>query len=101
MTAVRSISPAPRNAWLPDGGRDEKPEHRCGLCFGPYGKSAIRCKNEPTQPKWLVKLKRVGFETVMGIRAVKADAETLALALNTEYQTDEYYVEMWKEGDRG
>lgn len=25
----------------------ELPEHRCGRCFGPYGKSAIRCPNEP------------------------------------------------------
>jgi len=23
------------------------PEHRCGNCCGPYGKSAIRCPNEP------------------------------------------------------
>lgn len=30
--------------------RDEPVGHRCGLCFGPFGKSAIRCKNEPTTP---------------------------------------------------
>jgi hypothetical protein len=22
-------------------------EHRCGRCYGPYGKSAILCPNEP------------------------------------------------------
>ena len=26
---------------------EEPPEHRCGKCYGPYGKSSIRCVNEP------------------------------------------------------
>ena len=37
------------NAHMPSaGGRGERStEHRCGNCFGPLGKSAIPCKNEP------------------------------------------------------
>ena len=40
------------NAHLPAArGRDEPTtEHRCATCYGPYGKSAIRCKNEPFTP---------------------------------------------------
>ncbi|MEO7018381.1 MAG: hypothetical protein ABI067_17875 [Leifsonia sp.] len=40
---------APGAEWAPTP-RDRTPqtvEHRCGLCYGPFGKSAIRCKNEP------------------------------------------------------
>jgi hypothetical protein len=25
----------------------EPPAHRCGVCFGPYGRSAIPCRNDP------------------------------------------------------
>ena len=32
MTAVRTISPAPRNAWLPDGGRGEVMKPCCARC---------------------------------------------------------------------
>jgi len=43
----------PNTKWLPDGWKDPQPvrvqEHRCGQCFGPLGKSAIRCKNEPKE----------------------------------------------------
>jgi len=34
--------PAPRVS--PD-----EAEHRCGVCYGPYGKSAIPCRNEPKE----------------------------------------------------
>ena len=27
----------------------ETTEHRCSICWGPYGKSAIRCPNEPKE----------------------------------------------------
>jgi hypothetical protein len=38
-----------RSVWTGAGrGRDEEPtEHRCARCYGPYGKSNIRCVNEP------------------------------------------------------
>jgi hypothetical protein len=48
---ARSVSPAPRSAWLPGGGRDEVTEHRCSQCWSAYGKSAIRCVNEPKTMK--------------------------------------------------
>jgi hypothetical protein len=25
----------------------EPPQHRCGVCYGPYGRSAIPCRNDP------------------------------------------------------
>lgn len=31
------------------GIEEELTEHRCGNCFGPLGKSAIPCKNEPKE----------------------------------------------------
>jgi hypothetical protein len=34
LTAV--LNPAP-----------EPPQHRCGVCYGPYGRSAIPCRNDP------------------------------------------------------
>jgi hypothetical protein len=46
-TPARSVSPAPRSAWLPGGGRDEVKEHRCSTCWTPFGKSATKCPNEP------------------------------------------------------
>lgn len=45
----RFPNPAPRGEWLPTVPRDrsDPQEHRCGLCWGPYGKSAVPCPNEP------------------------------------------------------
>lgn len=42
-------NPTPRGEWLPTVPREprEPAEHKCGICYGPFGKSAIRCKNEP------------------------------------------------------
>lgn len=50
---------------------------------------------------WLVKLKRTGFETVVGTRDSKAGAELLADELNEHYQTDEYYVERFDDDYAG
>lgn len=48
MTRRSFPNPAPRGEWLPTVAREPRePEHRCGLCWGPFGKSAIRCPNEP------------------------------------------------------
>jgi hypothetical protein len=45
----------PNTKWLPDGWKQPVPvrvqEHRCGQCFGPLGKSSIRCKNEPKEAR--------------------------------------------------
>jgi hypothetical protein len=39
----------PRGEWLPTVSRDREspPEHRCGRCYGPFGRSAIPCPNNP------------------------------------------------------
>jgi len=93
MSIARSISPAPRSAWLPNAGRDETREHRCSNCFGPHGKSAIPCKNEPQQPKWWVKVRRLDGAMIVAIRTQQCDADALVRAMNTEYQTDEYFAQ--------
>lgn len=31
--------------------REPIDEHRCSRCYGPYGKSAIPCPNEPRGPR--------------------------------------------------
>ena len=46
--------------------------------------------------RWLVKLKRTGFETVVSQCATEVDAQCLADGLNWADQTDEYYVEQWQ-----
>ncbi len=40
---------SPRAEWSPTARsrRADPPEHRCAKCFGPFGKSAIPCPNEP------------------------------------------------------
>ena len=57
MTSYKSV-PRPCNQWsgagfILDVAHPEQTEHRCAQCFGVYGKSAIRCPNEPatTQTK--------------------------------------------------
>jgi hypothetical protein len=47
----RFPNPAPRGEWLPTVAREprEPAEHRCGVCYGPYGRSAIPCPNDPKQ----------------------------------------------------
>jgi len=46
---------SPNTVYLPDGWNKPVPvrvqEHRCGQCFGPLGKSSIRCKNEPKEAR--------------------------------------------------
>jgi hypothetical protein len=42
---------------------------------------------------FLVKLSRTGFETVLGRYFTLWEALVEARRLNTQYQTDEYYVE--------
>lgn len=40
----------PRGEWLPTVAREPRaPEHRCGRCYGPFGRSAIPCPNDPKQ----------------------------------------------------
>ena len=57
MTGRRVALPV-RDQWAGAGfaldvAHPEQTEHRCSQCFGVYGKSAIRCPNEPptTQTK--------------------------------------------------
>lgn len=43
---------SPRSEWQPtarERATDGPAEHRCAKCWGPYGKSAIRCPNEPKE----------------------------------------------------
>lgn len=46
---------------------------------------------------WLVKIKRAGRESILSSWASRRGAEAAAESLNHSYQTDEYYVEEWKE----
>jgi tRNA A37 threonylcarbamoyladenosine modification protein TsaB len=43
--------------------------------------------------KWLVKLARGKWETVLGTYSTRDNAKSEADALNISFQTDEYYVE--------
>lgn len=51
---LRSRMASPDQTWAAEtranervNGMVEQAEHRCGVCYGPYGKSSIRCRNEP------------------------------------------------------
>ena len=46
--------------------------------------------------RWLVKLKRTGFENVLSSEATYGVALLAAGVLNARFQTDEYYVERWR-----
>ena len=46
--------------------------------------------------RWLVKLKRTGFETVIAQHRTEQSAINHANVFNDQYQTDEYYVEKWQ-----
>lgn len=83
--------------------RDVAPtEHRCSRCYGAYGKSAIRCVNEPVPTKWLIrhKPKRSKLAVLVSIRDTEYDAHRVADHLNYNTQTNDYYVEEWREGSR-
>jgi hypothetical protein len=48
----------PRPWWMPSKAEQadidailnpapEPPQHKCGVCYGPYGRSTIPCRNDP------------------------------------------------------
>ena len=47
-----------------------------------------------TQPRWLVKVIRFQYATVLRICDTQEEAEATAQSLNQAYQTSEYFVEV-------
>jgi len=83
--------------------RDVAPtEHRCSICYGPYGKSSVRCPREPSPPKWLIRnqpnRRKPGI--LVSIQTSEHEANRIADQLNYNHQTAAYYVEEWRENGR-
>jgi hypothetical protein len=67
-------------------------EHRCGRCYGPYGKSALRCANEPPPgppERWVVK----SDGAVRGTCESFTEAEQYAVDLNFNHPDVFFHVE--------
>ena len=66
--------------------------HRCSTCYGPYGKSAIRCPREPAptlKTDFVVRLNGAAQSRF----ATRVAAETFAETLNFNNNDGAYYVE--------
>jgi hypothetical protein len=85
----------PRGEWLPTVPRDraELQEHRCGVCYGPYGRSAIPCPNDPKQTPQIAVEHRTPPDLNQLLNELhKAYSERDALRAQLDSMTEEWGV---------